>query len=375
LTGKFSFGSEIEMTKTKLLASTMLVAASTMIAAGSANALKLKVGGFGEFWAGYADNDAAGNVNSNFDVKNDAEITFRGEETLDNGMKVGVLFELEAGVGAPSGAVGAGNTESGFDEAFAWVKASWGQVNIGNNDLATGYTGGVSVVGPVGIIKSDASDWIPGNGELNNTDGDVGLGDAGNITYFTPRVAGFQAIVSYTPDSSDANTSAFDNQETTGRHNGLSGALKYGGKFGGAKIGLSAGYTHAEESDAAAGGNATAEAWNAAGSVDFGKFKITAAYAHENTADMNEFWGAGVIYKMTNADTVSLGYGRGEETQKGVGVGDNSEKVITLGYERNLGKGVALGASLFKVSRSGGGLTALQLNDGMGFVTGLKLKF
>jgi outer membrane protein OmpU len=356
------------MTKTKLLASTMLVAASTMIAAGSANAVKLKVGGFGEFWAGYADNDAAGNVNSNFDVKNDAEITFKGEETLDNGMKVGVLFELEAGSGNDNA------RGPGFDESFAWVKASWGQLNIGNNDVATGYTGGVSVVGPVGIIKSDAGDWIPGNGELNNTDGDVGVGDAGNITYFTPRVAGFQAIVSYTPDSSDAATSDFDDQETAGTHNVISGALKYSGKFGGAKIGLSTGYTHAELTDQAAGGEATAEAWSVAGSVGVGKFKITAAYAKENVADIDEFWGVGVIYKMNKADTISLGYGRGEESQRGVGNGDREEKVITLGYERNMGKGVKVGASLFKVSRSGD-LTVAGGNDGMGFVTGLKLKF
>jgi outer membrane protein OmpU len=357
------------MTKTKLLASTMLVAASTMIAAGSANAVTLKIGGFGEFWAGYADNDAAGDVNSNFDVKNDAEITFKGEETLDNGMKVGVLFELEAG----SGNDNAGGP--GFDESFAWVKASWGQLNIGNNDVATGYVGGVSVVGPVGIIKSDAGDWIPGNGELNNTDGDVGIGDSGNITYFTPRVAGFQAIVSYTPDNSDAATSDFDDQETTGTHNVMSAALKYSGKLGGAKIGLATGYTHAELSDTAAGGEATAEAWNMAGSVDVGMLKITAAYAKENVADVDTFYGVGVIYKMNKADTISLGYGVGEESQKGVGTGDNSEKVITLGYERNMGKGVTLAASLFKVSRSGDSLTAAEQNDGMGFVTGLKLKF
>ena len=112
-----------------------------------------------------------------------------------------------------------------------------------------------------------------------------------------------------------------------------------------------------------------------AGSVGVGMFKITAAYAKENVADVDTFYGVGVIYKMNKADTISLGYGRGEESQKGVGVGDNSTKVITLGYERNMGKGVKIGASLFKVSRSGDSLTAAQQNDGMGFVTGLKLKF
>jgi outer membrane protein OmpU len=356
------------MTKTKLLASTMLVAASTMIAAGGANALELKLGGSAEFWAGYGDNEKVAGVNNNFDVKTDAEIHFKAEETLDNGMKVGVVFEMEAGAGNDGGI-------TSFDESFAYVKASWGQLNIGQNDVATGYVGGVSVVGPVGIIKSDAGDWLPGNDKLNNTDGDVGLSDAANITYFTPRVAGFQAIVSYTPDSSDNLNSDFDDQETTGTHNGLSAALKYSGKFGGANIGLSTGYTHAELSDGAAGSNSTAEAWVMKGEVGLGNLTFTAAYAKENIADIDTFWGAGVMYKMNKADTISLGYGVGEESQKGVGTGDNSEKVITLGYERNMGKGVTLAASLFKVSRSGDSLTAAEQNDGMGFVTGLKLKF
>ncbi len=59
-----------------------------------------------------------------------------------------------------------------------------------------------------------------GNGEINNTDIDLGLGDSGNITYFTPRIAGFQAIVSYTPDSSDDLAGDFDTQATSGHPSG-----------------------------------------------------------------------------------------------------------------------------------------------------------
>jgi outer membrane protein OmpU len=364
------------MIKSKLLASTMLVAASTMLAAGSADAAQLKLGGFFEQWVGYADNDKAGGAQGNFDVKQDSEINFQAEETLDNGMKVGVLFEFEAGNGAAAGAEGSGNSTTGFDETFAWVKASWGQLNIGNNDVASAYVGGVSTVGPVGITKSDANDWFAGAaGELLDTDGDVGVGDAQNITYFTPRVGGFTAIVSYTPDSSDTATSAFDNQETTGTHNAFSGALKYSGKWGKTGLGLNIGYTHAELTDAAVGvSDATAEALVAAGSLDFGAFKITAAFAKENAdADLDQFYAAGVVYKMDKVSTVSLAYAKGEETQKGVGVADESTKIITLGYARNMGKGVSFEGSLFKVSNTQA--TAAESNDGIGLVGGLKIKF
>ena len=362
------------MTKSKLLASSMLVAASTVMAAGTANAVSLKIGGYGEFWAGYADNEKAAGVNSNFDVKSDAEIYFKGEETLDNGIKVGVVFEMEANTGQHPGVPG-----NLFDEASVYVKSSWGQLTIGNNDVASAYIGGVSAVGPVGIIKSDAHDWLPGNGELNNADVDLGMGDSQNITYFTPRVAGFQVIVSYTPDNSDAATSDFDDQETTGIHNALSGAIKYSGKLGGASVSLNAGYTTVETTDVArtAGGD-KADGFAIAGKVGLGAFTLTGAYAKEQITDTDEFWGVSGLYKMNKSSTISIAYGVGTESQNGnsTTIGqDNEDKVITIGYERNMGKGVTFAASAFKTSVSGPALTAAQQNDGFGFVSGLKLKF
>ena len=144
------------MIKSKLLASTMLVSAAALMAAGNANAMELKLGGFIEFWAGYADTDKTNTKDNDFDIKQDSEITFRAEETLDNGIKVGALFEMEAGNGSDDGSTTAG-TETGFDETFGWVKTKWGQVNIGNNDVATAYIGGVSTVGPVGTLVSALS--------------------------------------------------------------------------------------------------------------------------------------------------------------------------------------------------------------------------
>ena len=359
------------MTKSKLLASSMLVAASTVMAAGTANAVSLKIGGFGEFWAGYADNDKAAGVNGNFDVKQDAELYFKGEETLDNGLKVGVMFEMEAGNGNDL------TGSSLFDESYAYVKASWGQLNIGNNDLATGYVGGVSTVGPVGIIKSDAHDWLPANSELNNTDVDLGMSDAQNITYFTPRVAGFQAIFSFTPDSSDNGATDFDDQETTGLHNALSGAIKYSGKLGGTSLSLGAGYTTLEVTDAV-GTAGKADGFNIAGSVGFGAFTLTGAYAKEQITDTDEFWGVSGLYKMNKSSTISIAYSVGTESQNGnsTTIGqDNEDKLITIGYELNMGKGVTFAASAFKTSVSGPALTDANKNDGFGVVSGLSLKF
>lgn len=357
------------MTKSKLLASTILISAAAAMAAPSAGALSLKLKGGAEFWAGFAGNEDAAGVSNDFDVKQDAEIHFRGEESLDNGLKVGVVFEMEAGNGRDSGG------GAFFDESFAYVKASWGQINIGNNDVASAYTGGISVVGPVGIIKSDAGDWFLGNYELNNTDADAGVGDAQNITYFSPKVGGAQIIVSYTPDSSDGAAGVYDDQETGGIHNAVSGSINYTAKLSGAKIRVAAGYTTVEASDAATGGNDTREAWSTSVKVTAGAATVTAAYAKENLTDKDTFWGVGLIWKLDKMQKVSIGYGFGEETQRGVGNEDRDSSVLTFGYTRNMGKGVSLAASVFRADLDSDGTGTVNDREGWGVVGGLKIKF
>lgn len=355
------------MTKSKLLASTILISAAAAMAAPSAGALSLKIKGGAEFWAGFADNEAAAGVSNNFDVKHDAEIHFRGEEKLDNGLKIGVVIEMSAGNGK------VGGTGSLFDETSAYVKASWGKISIGNNDVASSYVGGIKVVGPVGIIKSDAGDWFLGNYELNNTDADAGVGDAQNITYFSPKVGGAQIIVSYTPDSSDGVTSDYDDTETSGIHNAVSGSINYSAKLDGGKIRVAAGYTAVEATDA--DGNDTREAWSTSLKVSVGAATITAAYASENLTDRDTFWGVGLIWKLDKTQKISIGYGFGEETKRGAGVDNQDSSVVTLGYTRNLGKGVSLAASIFRADLDAAGTGSANDREGWGAVGGLKIKF
>lgn len=358
------------MTKGKLLASTMLVSAAAVMGATQASAAKLSLGGFAELWVGYADNEDATGVNNNFDVKQDAEIYFLAEETLNNGMKAGFRFEMEAGAGNDDG----GSTGTGFDESFGWLKTKWGQLNIGNNDVATGYVGGVKVVGPVGITKSDAGDWFEASGELNNTDADLGVGDAQNITYFTPRFSGLQLIVSYTPDSSDGARGAYDEQENAGFHNAFSIAAKYSAKLGGAKVSVAAGRTVVENDDATGGDG---EAYSASIKVGVGAATITAGWAKEDAggagSPLDNFYSAAVMYKVSKATSVSLGWGLGDETDQAAGVADTDDRVISAGIEHKMGKGVTAAASIFHrdVDRAG----SADDRDGMGIVGGFKFKF
>jgi hypothetical protein len=378
------------MNKSKLLTSTALISAAVLMTGGSANALDVKVGGFYEAWVGWADNKKIQGVNNDTDVKTDGELYFRAEDTLPNGLKVGFLLEMEAGVGADGGS-GPANTgragvgDSIWDEAFAWVKSKWGQVNIGNNDVAAAYVGGLSTVGPVGITKSDASDWLPGEYALNNSDVDLGSNDAGNITYFTPRVAGVQAIVSYSPDQSDWGIHEKDKQETTGVHNVWSGAVRFDQKFGWGAVGVGAGYTTLENTDVAGStGAERSTGYNGKASVTFGPVKVDGVIAHENlagtghTASSNrtdEYYGVSAVFAIDKMNDVSVAYAH--STRRGLsatGGGDrNNSNLFTAGVSHELGKGIAVEASVFYAKLNG--QAATDDNKGLGIVGGLSLKF
>ena len=364
------------MIKSKLLASTMLVSAAALVSAGNANAVALKLGGFLELWAGIGDQDKSVNVVNGFDIKQDAEIFFQGEETLDNGIKVGARFEMEAGNGndVSPGAQGVAD----FDESFGWVKTKWGQINMGANDLASAYVGGVDTVGPVGITKSDVADWIPGTyTELNNSDVDIGTGDSNNITYFTPRVAGVQLIVSYTPDNSDNDGSDYDDQESAGFHDAWSGAVRYNGKFGGVSLGVAAGYTNVslEDTNVAGSGSDTGTGYNLTIEGGFGPVNLSAAYAYEdNVADHDQYWAVSALYKMGN-NAISVAYASGWEDSRNNGRGRNESELITVGVEHTLGKGASLAASVFSAEDIQQGAGTKETVNGWGAVGGLVIKF
>lgn len=372
------------MNRNRLLTSTALVSVMLALGAPGAQALSLHLGGFAEFWIGYGDNKkVAGtvtDVRNNFDVKHDAEIHFGAEEKLDNGITVGVLFEIEAGPGnaLSSGTQSGGAADTEWDEAFAWVKTGWGQVNIGNNDPAAAYVGHIDVVGPIGIIKHDAENWVPGFHAAQNLDNDLGFKDSQNITYFTPRIGGFQLIVSYAPDQSDWREGDFDRSETSREHNAVSVAAKFERKFGTVGVGLGAGYSTAEARDNPAPFvTGSLEGYNVAVKLDAGPVRLTAGYLYESLHTRDErFWGVGLIYRINPVHAVSLGYGDGKRPNTSGPPPfslKNDDHVIAAGWEADLGRGVSLAASVFQWEAD---LAGTEFDsDGWGTVGGLVLKF
>jgi hypothetical protein len=379
--------------KKTLMAGTALVAGSMLLAAAPVSAaekIKLGLGGYMEQWFGYADEDKAytdisGGAN-NLDQKSDSEIYIKGETTLDNGLKFGVKWEIEGdgdATSSASGQTGGGEDNTGrFDEAMIFVSGSFGRINIGQEDTASELMGyGAPAVGPVGVNKSDAGDWIRDPvASVNITHNmDMGLSDKHNISYYTPRVAGFQAGASYHPvgnENSDATQS-----ETAFTHNGYSAAVNYVNKFDQVSVAVYGGFASIEAKDATAVANTTPTEYQGddvgyafGANIGFGGFTVGGAYLNENSATTRTTWDVGVQYKA-GMNAFSVAY-ISAKTEINGQADDNKGQIIAAGYERTLGPGVTWGSSIAHANWDGGaGDTGSFDNDGIIVVTGIKLDF
>jgi len=370
--------------KKTLMAGTALVASGVLLAAASGTAsaqakkaekIKLGLGGYMEQWFGYSDQDLPGYTD--VDQKSDSEIYIKGAVTLDNGIRFGVTWEIE-GDSAPDAP--ADPTSNRFDEAYLFMSGSFGRLVMGEEDTASELMGyGPSMVGPVGINKSDANDdWMHNNNSTNITHSmDLGMSDNHAISYYSPRVAGFQFGASYHPTND--NEAQNETLETAAEHNGFSTAVNYVTKFGGTSVAAYFGVATKEESDAATAGTPDASGWGTGVQVGFGGFAVGAAYVSENEIKSTDTFSVGGRYKA-GMNAFSLGYVHAENrvSARPAGGPDNDETdIVALGYERTLGPGVTWGSSIAYADHEVGGddgTTTLD-NEGIIIVTGIKLNF
>jgi predicted porin len=199
----------------------LLVTGISAAPAAADEPIKLEVGGF--FRSAYMvvmDDDEEGepgNERNTDGFFQDAEIHFKGETTLDNGLTVGARVELE------------GETaDDQIDESWVFFSGGFGEFRIGSLDDALGS---LCVFAPGGTYNFSA--YSPNQWGANSlTSNSICFGaddvaDSQKIVYFSPIFAGFQIGVSYVP-SSDKETHADGvgphlgmptNVDGTSRHN------------------------------------------------------------------------------------------------------------------------------------------------------------
>src|SRR4051812_24402473 len=177
----------LEMKKVLLGTSALLGVGTIAGAAQASDVIKLDVGGFFQtVYQGVFDKKSEGHFGNHRNTDrllHNAEVHFKGETTLDNGLTVGAQIELEGE-----------NSGDQIDKSFVYWSGGFGRVSIGSQD---------SVIGACSVFPPGAtanfSAFSPASWGSNDPLGSnsvctdaVGAGNSQSIKYTTPNFAGFQ---------------------------------------------------------------------------------------------------------------------------------------------------------------------------------------
>jgi outer membrane protein OmpU len=300
-----------------LLGSTAIVTAGMIMSAPvmAAEKMKLSVGGYMEQWFGFvSSDDGVAQDFSGFDIISDAEIHFKGKTKLDNGMSVGVNVQLEASQNGDQ-----------IDESYMEVSGGFGKIIIGDENSAMYKMHYAPSDYGIGMNSGDVTAW---NKTLADAEGDKinqgasyrapfgstyiepnAVNDSTKLSYFTPRVSGFQLGMSYAPDASQ-DSNALPNRDAGNTDYVMVGA-NFVQKMGGMDIGISGGYGTA--TDTAAGG---VEPEATSFGIKVGMNGLSAGVSYANFSDHGnadaEGMNAGIAY-ASGPMGVSLSYYGGEK--------------------------------------------------------------
>lgn len=298
-------------------------------------------------------------------------IDINAEGTLDNGMVAGVLATLSLGDDWNSHA---GNNDATFRELFAYLEGGFGRFEIGGTDGAAfkmHYTSpwfvpgngvdspnilnATTVNSAAGLTTTVAAPIFTATIGFRHSTFSLMAADANKVTYFTPRFAGFQLGLSYTPETSyngpnpnglglnASNSSVEDVTEV---------ALNYAGSFGAVDLGVDGFYVTGDS--AAFTGPSDPEELGLGLNLGFGGFTLGGAwYKSEDlgltslpvasASDLEEeVWTVGLSY-ATGPWTVGLSYLTDELSVPGFSA---EMETWQTGGGYNLGSGVDVGLDL-----------------------------
>jgi outer membrane protein OmpU len=353
-----------------------LTFAIVLPSAQAAEKLQVGVGGAATQYFGYVNNDDNGTSDfTGFDVKSDSEIAFGGDTTLDNGLQFGVEVILKAeSAGADQ-----------IDGTYMWNEGEYGRVEIGQTDNAAAVMHYAAPDVGLGVNDSDIGDWItnPSGGDANSgfqsTFLFLGEDKATKVSWFSPRVAGFQLGASYIPEF-ERDDNAQPNGDTAYRDS-ISVGLNYVREFGeGTELAISGGFLTADSPGTLASG-ASAEGYSLGFNLTIDAFTVGGSYASTKgnpsggTDTANSFDGSGFDIGVAYAfdpTTVSLSYYQGEVEDGVTTAGESTHETIMASLSHEMGPGVTAIASLFHTRFEADSGTK---NEGTALIGGLVLEF
>ena len=362
--------------KKLLLAS---VAVSGLAFAAPAHAdIDLEVGGYFKGYGAFVDQDeTAGTDVNEFDIIRDTEIHIDGATTLDNGLTVGAHFEFDVDQ----------TDATEVDESYVYFSGDWGRVNFGGEDGAAyllqvaapsadsnvdGLRQFISPFSTTGGVATTGTTNARLDYDMNPT------GKSDKFTYLSPIFSGFQAGLSYSPDTDAAasfgvgtNTTVVNGAQGTATvQDTYEAALRYEGQFENVGVIAGAGYSYGNTQAGLGSENVDdREVWNVGLDLDIGPFGIGAIYMDDNNATDNgetETFVVGADY-TTGPFKLGISY-LNADTDNGI---ENDRYTGGVTYE--YGPGMSFRGSIQHLETDNTGTTADA--DGTALLLGTQINF
>jgi outer membrane protein OmpU len=272
--------------------------------------ITVSLGGYTEFFAGFYDDDVPGRTHREFELE--TEIVVRADGKADNGLLYGAKIELQNSTG------GAGATGVGTDEASVYLGGTWGRLELGDFD---GAADTLKIYAPlVGTEQIDGD--YPDFASVTDPTSTLALGsqpafgihipnsgDATKVMYLTPRFAGFQGGISYTPESGSEAQDVVQFKNITGYKDWIDGGVNYTGTFSGFSVALGATISSASGKNGTGSTPAGVSledftAWNVGTQIGYGGFLLGGGYVDADDYNVpagtggadQSVWHAGLSY-------------------------------------------------------------------------------
>jgi len=348
----------------------LMSAAAVLFCANAAHAeVKLNLTGHIKGYVFYTkqDNPPGGDERS-FDILRETEIHFGGETTLDNGLTVGVYNEADIDVADVF------KTE----KSYAYFSGDWGRVNFGKEEGAN-YL--LQVAAPSADSNYDGvRQYVSGFNGFGTIDYDNDLTTYyTKLTYLTPVLSGFQAGISYTPDTDDFGPVSATSQaiadnlsdETGEYESAWDVGAQYKGKFDDVSYTVGAGYTIVGYEETGPGDpDDDSQEWNICVDTDWKNFGLGVVYTETNLGtddDEARTWVVGADYKLNKDWKLGASYLNYEEDTST----DDEIDRYTAGGVYTYGPGMTLRGSVSYVDLE----TNTSDRDGVSLLIGTQINF
>jgi len=376
---------------TALVGLGLATTAQPALAADEDKTLELELSGFLISYYGFGSVDEADGETSDFNGVStffDGEVHIGGKVNLKHGYEVGVRTEIE---------LPGSDTSQTLDETYVFIdNEQRGELRFGGDNTAA-YRAALGTFGASGVGVQINSGWIsnfiPATDDFLvafrspsvSTAIDI-TNDDNTITYFTPRIQGFQFGASYVPNASNNGVPTNGPVDLDGFEysNGFSFGGNYVGETPNFSYGVSAGYSQAHAGDAIEdGGGEDIQQFLIGVTGGIGGLTLNASYANEIQGRLfdngdgtfasseGDSFAIGAQYDLDRW-SYSVGFIRGE-VEGDLDDGGEDELISVVGSTRyHVGSGLDVGASILWADWDD---EANGSQDGIVFATGINVSF